>query len=49
MVPAIGFELSPNKLWLDEAPGMSQAEIWLERSLIATAIPTHNRHKELQP
>ncbi|MGE0500207.1 MAG: VOC family protein [Rhizobiaceae bacterium] len=28
--PAIGFELGPNKLWLDEAPGMSQAEIWLE-------------------
>lgn len=28
--PAIGFELGPNKLWLDEAPGLSQAEIWLE-------------------
>lgn len=28
--PAIGFELGPNKLWIDEAPGMSQAEIWLE-------------------
>jgi catechol 2,3-dioxygenase-like lactoylglutathione lyase family enzyme len=28
--PAIGFEFGPNKLWLDEAPGMSQAEIWLE-------------------
>src|SRR5262245_19716040 len=28
--PAIGFELGPNKLWIDEAPAMSQAEIWLE-------------------
>lgn len=28
--PAIGFELGPNKLWLDEAPMLSQAEIWLE-------------------
>jgi hypothetical protein len=27
---AVGFELGPNKLWIDEAPGMSQAEIWLE-------------------
>ncbi|MDQ0470051.1 VOC family protein [Labrys wisconsinensis] len=28
--PAIGFEFGPNKLWLDEAPALSQAEIWLE-------------------
>lgn len=28
--PAVGFELGPNKLWIDEAPGMSQAEVWLE-------------------
>jgi hypothetical protein len=28
--PAIGFEFGPNRLWIDEAPGMSQAEIWLE-------------------
>ncbi|MGO4334531.1 hypothetical protein AB4037_06440 [Labrys sp. KB_33_2] len=28
--PAIGFKLGPNKLWLDEAPMLSQAEIWLE-------------------
>lgn len=28
--PAIGFELGPNRLWLDEDPTMSQAEIWLE-------------------
>ena len=28
--PAIGFELGPNKLWIDEAPMMSRAEIWLE-------------------
>jgi hypothetical protein len=28
--PAIGFELGPNRLWIDEAPAMSQAEVWLE-------------------
>lgn len=28
--PAIGFELGPNRLWLDEDPTMSQAEVWLE-------------------
>ncbi|TPL86639.1 VOC family protein [Mesorhizobium sp. B2-3-14] len=28
--PAIGFEFGPNRLWIDEAPTMSQAEIWLE-------------------
>lgn len=25
-----GFELGPIRLWIDEAPGMSQAEVWLE-------------------
>ncbi|MGV4274540.1 hypothetical protein [Citrobacter farmeri] len=28
--PALGFELGPNRLWIDEAPGLSQAELWLE-------------------
>jgi hypothetical protein len=28
--PVIGFELGPNRLWLDEVPTMSQAEVWLE-------------------
>ncbi|WP_142846123.1 hypothetical protein [Telmatospirillum sp. J64-1] len=28
--PAIGFELGPNRLWIDRAPQMSQAEVWLE-------------------
>lgn len=28
--PAVGFELGPNRLWIDETPGMSQAEVWLE-------------------
>src|SRR5688572_16525596 len=28
--PAVGFEFGPNKLWIDEAPAMSQAEVWLE-------------------
>jgi hypothetical protein len=30
MAPAVGFELGPNKLWIDEAPMLSQAEVWLE-------------------
>lgn len=28
--PAIGFELGPNRLWLDEDATLSQAEVWLE-------------------
>jgi hypothetical protein len=28
--PAIGFELGPVRLWIDEAPMQSQAEVWLE-------------------
>lgn len=28
--PAVGFELGPNRLWIDEAPALSQAEVWLE-------------------
>jgi catechol 2,3-dioxygenase-like lactoylglutathione lyase family enzyme len=28
--PAKGFVLGPNRLWIDEAPTYSQAEIWLE-------------------
>lgn len=28
--PAIGFELGPNRLWLDDVPTLSQAEVWLE-------------------
>ncbi|MCS2158397.1 hypothetical protein MUU48_16015 [Scandinavium sp. H11S7] len=28
--PSTGFILGPNRLWIDEAPAMSQAEIWLE-------------------
>ena len=29
-LPDVGFELGPNKLWVAEAPEMSQAEVWLE-------------------
>ncbi len=29
-LPAIGFKLGPNQLWIDEAPNYSQAEVWLE-------------------
>jgi hypothetical protein len=28
--PAVGFELGPNRLWIDEAPLFTQAEVWLE-------------------
>jgi hypothetical protein len=28
--PAIGFEMGPNRLWLDEHAALSQAEVWLE-------------------
>jgi hypothetical protein len=28
--PARGFLLGPNRLWIDEAPHYSQAEVWLE-------------------
>lgn len=28
--PEIGFEFGPSQLWLDRAPGLSQAETWLE-------------------
>ncbi|UPA25454.1 hypothetical protein K6301_04435 [Shinella oryzae] len=28
--PVAGFELGPNRLWIDEAPTYSQAEVWLE-------------------
>lgn len=28
--PAVAFELGPNRLWIDEAPKLSQAEVWLE-------------------
>jgi catechol 2,3-dioxygenase-like lactoylglutathione lyase family enzyme len=26
----VGFQLGPNRLWIDPVPGMSQAELWLE-------------------
>src|SRR6218665_2583519 len=28
--PAVGFLLGPNRLWIDEAPNFTQAEVWLE-------------------
>jgi hypothetical protein len=40
--PAIGFELGPNRLWIDEAPGMSQAEVWLE--LYSDDFPSAAEH-----
>jgi catechol 2,3-dioxygenase-like lactoylglutathione lyase family enzyme len=40
--PALGFELGPNRLWIDEAPGMSQAEVWLE--LFSDDFPSAASH-----
>jgi catechol 2,3-dioxygenase-like lactoylglutathione lyase family enzyme len=28
--PDVGFEFGANQLWIDRAPGLSQAETWLE-------------------
>ena len=28
--PSIGFEFGTNQLWIDNCPGLSQAETWLE-------------------
>ncbi len=40
--PTIGFEFGPIRLWIDEHPTMSQAEMWLE--LITPDIPTAAAH-----
>lgn len=46
--PAIGFELGPNRLWIDEDATMSQAEVWLElftddHSARASAVRSRRR------
>ncbi|MCR4266374.1 VOC family protein [Nitratireductor sp. ZSWI3] len=30
LLPSVGFRFGANQLWIDRAPGMSQAELWLE-------------------
>lgn len=40
--PAIGFKLGPNRLWIDEARMLSQAEVWLE--LFTDDFPTAAQH-----
>ncbi|MBV8043567.1 hypothetical protein [Pluralibacter sp.] len=42
--PATGFVLGPNRLWIDEAPGLSQAEVWLE--LFTTNFKLAEKHIE---
>jgi len=42
--PARGFLLGPNRLWIDEAPGYSQAEVWLE--LFTDDFPAVAKHFE---
>lgn len=41
---AVIFEFGPNKLWIEAAPGMSQAEIWLE--LVTDNFRTAAQHLE---
>jgi catechol 2,3-dioxygenase-like lactoylglutathione lyase family enzyme len=38
---AVGFEFGSNNLWIDNVPGMSQAEIWLEVVTSNTAEAAH--------
>lgn len=40
--PHRGFELGPNRLWIDEAPALSQAEVWLE--LFTDDFPAASGH-----
>jgi hypothetical protein len=40
--PAVGFVFGANQLWIDEVPGMSQAELWLE--LVADDVPAAAEH-----
>ena len=42
--PEIGFRLGPNRLWIDRAPTLSQAEVWLE--LFTDDFPAAARHLE---
>lgn len=42
--PAVGFVLGPNRLWIDEAPALSQAEVWLE--LFTADFPKTEKHLE---
>lgn len=40
--PNVVFEFGPNQLWIDNVPGMSQAEIWLE--VVTNDIKTAAEH-----
>lgn len=42
--PEIGFKLGPNRLWIDKAPALSQAEVWLE--LFTDDFPAAAEHLE---
>jgi hypothetical protein len=42
--PEIGFKLGPNRLWIDKAPMLSQAEVWLE--LFTDDFPAAAKHFE---
>jgi len=41
-LPAVGFEFGANQLWIDQADGLSQAEIWLE--IVSPDIPAAAEH-----
>ena len=42
--PEIGFKLGPNRVWIDKAPMLSQAEVWLE--LFTDDFPAVAKHFE---
>jgi len=40
--PSVGFEFGSNQLWIDNVPGISQAETWLE--LVTSDIAAASEH-----
>jgi catechol 2,3-dioxygenase-like lactoylglutathione lyase family enzyme len=40
--PQVGFAFGANQLWIDRAPGMSQAELWLE--VLTDDVPAAAAH-----
>ncbi|SHI10991.1 hypothetical protein [Desulfofustis glycolicus] len=42
--PSVGFEFGSNNLWIDQVPGMSQAETWFE--IVTDDIAAASQHLE---
>lgn len=45
LLPAVGFRFGHNQLWIDKAPAMSQAELWLELTTDDTAAAAEHLEK----